>query len=73
MSKIFKQHEIIGYLMIDGRKVTYLKTGVKRLHKYQDHLMDEHMDHLNHQLIYLQKYGEFLRNVIGMDDFSHES
>lgn len=68
-SKIFKPEEIRGYIEIDGRKVVYLKTGVKRLHKYQDHLNEDYPTHLNQQIIFLQRYAEYLKKVVGLDDF----
>lgn len=73
MSKYFKEHEIIGYLYIDGKRVTYLKTGVKRNPKYNDHLEEDEMNHINQSLIALQRYTEYLRKVVGVDDFTeHE-
>lgn len=70
-SKNFKAHEIIGYLTIDGRKVTYLKTGVKRQLKHQDHLNQNAMHLLNHQLVNFEKYKEFLSRVMGLEDFEN--
>lgn len=69
MSKHFKPEEIIGYLTIDGRKVTYLKQGVKRNPRYQDHLIEDMMDHLNHSIIWIKRWEEYYRKVVGIDDF----
>ena len=71
MSKHFKPEEIIGYLTIDGKKVTYLKQGVKRNPRYQDHLIDDMMDHLNHSLIWIKRWEEYYRKVVGIDDFTN--
>jgi hypothetical protein len=68
MSK-FKKHEVIGYLIIDGKKVTYLKMGVKRQYRYQDYISYEYIDHINHQLHRIKKYGEYLKKVVGIDDY----
>lgn len=70
ISKEFKPHEIRGYIELDGKMVVYLKTGVKRQHRYQDHLNEDYPTHLNQQLIYLKRYAEYLKKVVGMDDFS---
>lgn len=69
VSKNFTPDEIIGYLMIDGRQVTYLKPHVKRLHRYPETLHEDYMDHLNHGLIALQRYTEYLKKVVGLDDY----
>lgn len=69
-SKEFKPEEIKGYLQIDGKTVVYLKTGVKRLPKYQDHLEEDYMDHINQNLINLNRYAEYLKKVVGLDDFN---
>lgn len=68
-SKIFKPHEIRGYIEIDGKMVVYLKTGVKRQWRYNDHLDENYPSQLNKQLIFLQRYAEYLKKVVGMDDF----
>lgn len=71
MSKNFKEHEVIGYLMVDGRKTVYLKMGVKRNYKYNDHLDDNEMDHINKSLVILSRYTEYLKKVVGLDDFDN--
>jgi hypothetical protein len=70
MSK-FKEHEILGYLTIDDRKVTYLKMGVKRQPRYQDHLQYNYANHLNYQLLRIKQFGEYLKKVVGIDDFEN--
>lgn len=54
-SKNFKDDEIIGVLT-DGS--IYLKMGVTRKH-YNDSLDYEDMDHINKQLIMLEKINKF--------------
>lgn len=70
-SKHFKPEEIIGYMEIDGKRVVYLKEGVKRLRRYQDHLSSDHVYHLNYYLINKKRYERFLKEVVGLDD--HEN
>ncbi len=72
MSKNFNNNEIIGYLTIDDRKVTYLKMGVHRLN-YRDWLHpDDRFRHLNDELLNIQKWTDFYRKVVGVDDFKDD-
>lgn len=50
MSKNFKPEEIIGYLNIDGKTVTYLKQGVKRNPHYDKPLEEEDFEDVNTRL-----------------------
>jgi hypothetical protein len=67
----FKEKEILGYLIIDGRKVTYLKEGVKRK-KFNDNLEPDQLEpHLNQELINYTKAEYFHKVVMGEDDFEN--
>ena len=68
MSKNFKPEEIIGYLTIDGKQVTYLKQGVKRNPKYT-YLDDAYESHLNQSVIWIKRWEEYYKKVVGIDDF----
>ena len=69
MSKHFKKEEIKGYIMIDGKKVTYLKTGVKCL-KFNDDLgTGEHFEQLNQEIINHERRELALKILFGGDDF----
>lgn len=67
-SKNWFDHEIKGITYVDGRKVIYLKTNVKRQWKYNDHLHDEYMDHLNHRVIAIENLQWFFKNILGTDE-----
>ncbi len=68
----FKPHEILGFLEIDGRKVTYLKMGVTRK-RYYDHIDPTVLEsHLNMELINLDRWTDYYKKVVGVDDFSNE-
>jgi hypothetical protein len=71
-SKHFKTHEIIGYLTIDGKRVTYLKMGVvsKRYYDWVDPTTLE--GHLNTELINYQRWEEYYKRIIGTDDFEKD-
>jgi hypothetical protein len=53
-SKHFTEDEIKGITMEDGKKVVYLKPGVKRL-KY-DYVSDDIMCQINQQLAGFERY-----------------
>jgi hypothetical protein len=57
-SKNFKDHEIKGIFYENDNKVVYLKEGVRRK-KYNDHLSDDEMHHINEQVILLEKINKF--------------
>ena len=65
----FKPEEIIGFLNIEGRRVTYLKPRIKRLHRYPETEIEDEITQLNQPLIGLQKYAKYLKEVVGLDDF----
>lgn len=71
MSKIYKESEIRGYLTIDGRKVTYLKDGVKRQFRYINHYSSDNLPQLNQELIDYEKWEEFYKLHLGQDDFEN--
>jgi hypothetical protein len=68
MSKYFKKEEILGYTYIDGRKVTVLKTGVRRKN-YNDHIDDEYLRHINDHLINKERLEKYYIEVLGMKEF----
>ncbi len=68
MSKNFKPEEVIGYLTIDGKQVTYLKMGVKRNPKYES-LDYDHTIQLNQALVWIKRWEEYYKKVVGIDDF----
>ncbi len=61
-SKNFKDEEILGITIEDGKKVVYLKQGVKRSYKY-DYLKEEDISHLNHELLAYQRYLKLLNRI----------
>lgn len=66
----FREEEIKGYINIDGKKVTVLKMGVKRIRRYYSVIDDTIMDQLNHEILFLERYAEYLKKVVGIEDFS---
>lgn len=68
----FKKEDIIGYIMIDGRKVTYLKEGIrtKQLEPIQD--PDKLECHINEELVNYERYESFYRDILGLQDWSNE-
>lgn len=72
LSKYFYDSEIKGVMIINGRKVIYLKSYVKRLWRYNDHLLEDNMDHINHQLIKKEKIQQFYTKIVGSDDSLEE-
>lgn len=71
MSLNFKPHEIIGYIEIDGKKVTYLKQGVKRNYNYTSPLGPEGQ-HINPAIVWLKRWELYYKKVVGIDDFKRE-
>ena len=67
-SKHWLEHEIKGIMNIDGRRVIYLKTPVKRLWRYNDHLMEYRMDHNNKSIAAAKSISLFYKLVLGQDD-----
>jgi hypothetical protein len=72
-SKHFYDDEIKGVMEIDGKKVIYLKSHVKRLYRYDDHLLEDQMDHLNKKLIFMKRLELYLKRIVGLDDFEDNS
>ena len=68
LSKNFRDDQIKGVLEIDGKKVLYLKEGVRKK-SYGDHLDDRQMDHINHIIIHFERYEELMKVLYGGDDF----
>lgn len=67
----FRKDEIIGYTIIDGRKVTVLKMGVKR-RRYMDDIDPDRLEsHINQNLIDLEKWEMYYKLVLGEDDFEN--
>lgn len=76
ISKNFKDSEIKGVMYIDGKKVLYLKEGVKRRRYIEDTIgVDESIleSHLNTQLLNYQKWEKFYKRIIGVDDYANEN
>jgi len=69
-SKHFSESEIKGYMMIDGKKVVYLKEGVIRK-KYNDHLKGDEIPHINQELVNFESYDFFYKKIMGVDDFEN--
>lgn len=74
ISKNFKDSEIKGVMYIDGKKVIYLKEGVKRRFYHGDlpTWYMEHPSHINHLLLFFKKYEDTMKMLYGGDDFSEE-
>jgi hypothetical protein len=72
MSKHFKKHEILGYMMVDGRKVTVLRMGVTRK-RYYDYIDPYTLEsHINQEMINYQKAEHFHKVIMGEDDFTND-
>lgn len=69
ISKNFKDSEIIGVLEVDGRKVLYLKTGVKRRNYNDDLGTGDFFPQLNQELIAQEKREKVIKLLYGGDDF----
>lgn len=67
----FKKKEIIGFMYIDGKRVTYLKPGVKRKHFNDDIDPDVLEPHLNQILIDYEKGEYFHKVIMGEEDFEN--
>lgn len=67
-SKNWFDHEIKGITYVDGKKVIYLVSSAKRQWKYNDHLLEEHMDHLNKRVIAIERLQWFFKNILGTDE-----
>lgn len=68
----FKKEDIKGYTMIDGRKVTVLKEGVrcKNLNLIQDPNKLE--QHINQELIDYTSYEYFYKVILGLDNWEYD-
>jgi hypothetical protein len=69
-SKHFSESEIKGSMIINGRKVIYLKEGVKRK-RYNDNLNGDEIPHINQELINFESYDFFYKKIMGIDDFEN--
>ena len=72
MSKNFTEDEIKGIMYIDGKKVIYLKTGVKRKNYNDDLGTGDYLSQLNQELINYEKAEEHKKAIFGEEDFSNE-
>jgi hypothetical protein len=72
-SKNWMDSEIKGIMYIDGKKVIYLKPHAKRLWKYNDHLLEDEMDHLNKRLIAVERLQYFFKHILGTDEPENNS
>lgn len=71
-SKHFKPREVLGYITIDGRRVTVLRMGVTRK-RYYDHIDPTVLEpHLNQELVNLERWTEYYKKVVGAEDFENE-
>jgi len=71
MESNFRKREIIGFMYVDGIRVTYLKMGVKRKH-YNDNLEPDQLEpHLNQILINFEKGEYFHKVIMGEEDFEN--
>lgn len=68
ISKNFYDIEIKGVMYLNGKKVIYLKSGVKRLWRFTDHILESKMDHINYHLIYKDKYERYYKEIVGSED-----
>lgn len=71
ISKNFRDSQIKGVLTIDGRKVLYLKDGVKKKWYAEDvnnPSVYKLESHLNHELISYQSRKKFME-VMGFEDW----
>ncbi len=71
MKSRFRDSEIKGFIMIDGRKVTYLKPRVTKK-KYYDWPDDEAISHINEEMIRFEKAEWFKKLIMGEDDFTND-
>ena len=69
-SKHFNEDEVKGYMNVDGKRVVYLKEGVKRK-RYNDNADPEKMEQLNQEMISYEKWTLYYQLIMGIDDFSN--
>ena len=69
LSKNWYDHEIKGIMWVDGKKVIYLKSNVKRLWRFNDYLVENQIDHINKQRIHQDKIEEYYTKVIGSENY----
>lgn len=72
LSKNFKDFEIKGITYIDGKRVLYLKEGVKRKH-YNDDVNGDEITHINQDLINYERFQAYYQLILGIDDFSNDN
>lgn len=68
LSKNWFDHEIKGIMYIDGIKVIYLKPSAKRLWRFNDHLLENQMDHINKHLIIKEQIELYYKKIVGQDE-----
>lgn len=72
ISKNFYNNEIKGVMEIDGKRVLYIKTGVKRKH-FGDDLGDgDYFKQLNQEMINYEKAEFFKKVIMGEEDYTNE-
>lgn len=71
-SKNFKDTEIIGFLLVNGKWVVYLKEGVRR-RRYVENPEFENFTQINQELINYELWQEYYKVILGVDDFSHNA
>ena len=75
ISKHYYDYQIKGVLYIDGRKVLYLKPGVKNKFYPEDigvpsvYALEPH---INQDLINYQSWENFYKQIMGVDDYGNE-
>ena len=72
ISQNFNDNQIKGVLMIDGKRVLYLKTGVKKKFYNDDLGNGEFFPQLNQDLINYEKAKEHKKAIFGEEDFENE-
>lgn len=71
ISENYYDDEIKGVMMIDGKKVLYLKPRVFRK-RYYDWPDDEAIPQINQELIAYEKAEYFKKVIMGEDDFTND-
>ena len=75
ISKNFYDREILGVMEIDGKKVLYLKPGVKRRFYAADMSNPKHYKletHINDELVNFQRWEDYYKKVVGVDDYEQD-
>lgn len=72
ISQNFNDSQIKGIMYLDGKRVLYLKTGVKKKYYNDDLGTGEFFPQLNQELINYEKAEEHKKAIFGEEDFSNE-